>query len=517
MSEPSSATPGGQPPEPATDAPLVAWEAPPPPYVPPPSGAAFDGGYAGGPPPFTTGGLLSDTFAIYGADPIRFFVIAAVTSALSFLSSLTSTPFGASATPSDGTAGLVGLLSLVVGIIAGSTMLALAEGGPAMPFGRVLRRGVERAGWLFLTSLLLGLGFFVVFIIPAIVLVLIAIMSPALAAILGVAIVLAIIWLALRLALAIPANVVDNLNSIDALKVSWRATRPLGVWGRIIAASLLLGLLFLPAGIGFGLMLFVAIVGGQVWLAVLAAAFAALISPLSALLTYAAYRRLVAPIQPSWTGPLPVPSVAAAPPPPPVPDTEPAPDTEPTSDAAPPADADPPMAPATPARPVFAPRPFGTVAKALLALVVALDVGGIIAGGYAIGELVAGRIDLPFPTTPGAPFPGLPGLDGEVLPGTVAFGTSSDLDRCTVDEQGVLFSSSQGIVWMAALRSRVTSADEVFLRVSRDGRDLETTLQDRGTYDCLGVEEPIELDPGFYEFEVIVNGTIQASGGAIVQ
>ena len=149
--------PSDQPP-----APLVAWETP---ATQLPARVSSAGGYAP-PPAFTVGALLSDTFARYGADFLRFFVVSAAASALSWLGSFAS-PLGSNPferpTGFVDIAGLLGLASFVVGIVGSSTMFALAEGGPTMPFGRALRRGIERAGWFFLTSLILGLAFVVVF------------------------------------------------------------------------------------------------------------------------------------------------------------------------------------------------------------------------------------------------------------------------------------------------------------------------------------------------------------------
>ena len=70
---------------------------------------------------------------------------------------------------------------------------------------------------------------------------------------------------------------------------------------------------------------------------------------------------------------------------------------------------------------------------------------------------------------------------------------------------------------LAYLERTVTPDDEVFLRVTRDGQVLETTLQDPGTYDCLGSEAPEPpLLAGTYPYEVIVNGTVSATGALFV-
>lgn len=554
--EPDPASPAPPPAPP----PLVTWEVPPSPPVapvvqweppgasgPPPLAPSGVGGYAGGPPPFTIGALLSDSFARYGADPVRFFVLSAVATALSFLGSFLSMPFGASpfGLAAD-SSGLVGLLSFVVGIVTGSATFALAEGGPAMPFGRVLRRGVERSGWLFLTSLLLGIGAFVVLLVAMIPILVLSFLSPTAAALAFIPVFVVFVWLGSRVALALPANVADNLNSIDGLKVSWRVAKPRGVWLRILGAGLLIGLLFMPAAAGASLLLFLAMFGGQALLLLVISLLFAFFTPLSSLLGYSAYRRLVPPIEPSWTGPASIPPAAvdaappvaaAAPPPAPV-ESAPADAAAPTEamaveapaavsaaevppSIAAPAEPAPPLAPASPAasaRPFRAP-PFDLAAKAILALVVALDVAGVAAVPYVIGEFVSGRVTLPqFPTSPDAPFPGFPGGSGFVPPGTVAFGTSADIETCSVTGQQFVLSASDPIVWVAAFEHSLGLGDEVIVRVSLDGQEISSTTWGPATGPCIGVEQPEpSMVPGIYFYEVLVNGRLEATGTLFVQ
>ena len=114
-------------PPPATT-PLVAWARPP---SSPPGGAA-GGGYAEA-PPFTVGALLSDTFARYGADVLRLFLVAIAASAISWIASAASMPAPGSSPfirPRGfvDVSGILGLASFVLGLVAGSTTLALAEG-----------------------------------------------------------------------------------------------------------------------------------------------------------------------------------------------------------------------------------------------------------------------------------------------------------------------------------------------------------------------------------------------------
>jgi hypothetical protein len=64
----------------------------------------------------------------------------------------------------------------------------------------------------------------------------------------------------------------------------------------------------------------------------------------------------------------------------------------------------------------------------------------------------------------------------------------------------------------------MTAQDEVFLRITRDGQELETTLQEPGESDCIGSEEPIaNLQSGVYTYQLIVNGSNSAIGTLVVQ
>ena len=567
----------GSPPGPATvqypAAPPVGW-GPPPAVVP----VSLAGEYEGGRPPFTVGALLSDAFARYGADPIRLFLFSAVATVLSYVSSYTSNPF--STTAFVDTTGLLGLLALVIGVVTGSATFALLEGGPDMPFARVMRRGIERAGWMVLTAIILGLGVGLVFLIALIPTVLVMLASPQIAFVLFLLVFLVFAWVIIRLGLALTANVVDNANSIEALKLSWQVTRPTGVWLRILACGFALGLLILPATIGGSLLLFAGMFG-QPALVVGAAVLLAIITPLSSTLIYSAYRRLVPPFQPSWTGRSPVVPDATAQPPGVGDLSMPAAETAPTladttsgtptdTDATAPFPSNPesgpgaaepaipplaplvawgaPAAPAAPpvtppgapawtaasgapagtpgygapaARPVFVPPRFGGAAKGLLVALILLGAGGIVGGAWIFGEFASGRVDLPtipgFPNSSGNPgfpgFPNLPGIDGAVTPGTVAFGTGADLDTCTVSGQTVIVQNGTPIYWVAAFTRRTTPADEVRLRIRLDGTEIVNEVETRGIYDCLGTEQPeVGLTPGIYTFEVLVNGTVDATG-----
>jgi len=377
---PVDAPPATPPPDPPV--PPVAWNQAPPPaapvppvaWAPPPPPVSYlgIGQYQGGPPPFTVGALLSDAFARYGADPFRLFVIAFVGSALNYLLALQGTPTDGRAA---GGSSLLSLLGAVLGLVTATTTLAMLEGGPTLPIARALRRGVQRIGWFLLTGILLGIAAVVVALVLGIFLVAFALAdrSGGLVVLVAIAFVPVLIWLFTRVSLAIPATVVDSLSSIDAIKLSWRVTRPAGIWLRLVGCGLVLGLLLAPAAIGAGLLQLAAIWGSKPQLIVPAALFAAALSPLSSSLLYSAYRRLVPPFWPPWVG-MPAPGAVVPPP--------------------------------TFSRPVF-----GGAAQVVVAVVVVLAIVGIAVGAFELGDLAAGRLKIPFPTYPGSPtfsFPPFP-------------------------------------------------------------------------------------------------------------
>jgi hypothetical protein len=374
---------GGQPPQGPPPEPPVSWGPPPVSWGPPPAPVAMTGvgEYGGGRPPFTVGSLLADTFARYGADPIRLFLLTAVPGVLSYGVSFLTNPLAnpQAAFRFGGYGVLLGLLIAVVGIVAGATTLALLEGGPGLPFSRALRRGIQRAGWMVLTAIVLGLVFLLVFLVAGLIFLVgsVAARNFALTFVLFFALVLVLIWLGLRVSLALTANVVDNLNTIDALRVSWRVTRPAGVWLRILACGLLLGLLVVPASFGALALELPAMFGQLSLLVIPATLLLSALTPLTSTLTYSAYRRLVPPFWPPWVGlPAPAPGDSSG------------------ARTIPP--------------PAFAPPRVGAAAKGILALILLLDVVGIVLLAYGLGQVFSGGFHLPI--TPGSPFPGYPGF-----------------------------------------------------------------------------------------------------------
>ncbi|HUQ43811.1 MAG TPA: hypothetical protein VM451_05275 [Candidatus Limnocylindria bacterium] len=553
----------------------MAWASPPPPL-------SQTRRYAGGPPRFTVGALLKDSFARYGADPIRLFLVSLVISVVSYGSSLASfasnpllTTSGSSLNrPFVDVSGILGLLNLVVSFVGMGVIYALLEGGPKLPFGRAFARGLHRSGWAFLTVLLLGVAFFVVFLLAIIPGIIFALAGTTAFIIYFFVAFLVIVWLAIRVTLALPAVVVDNLNSIDAFKLSWHATKPAGVWGRVVLAGLALGLILIPATLGGALLILPAILGGQPWLLIPVALAFTIVTPLGSTLLYSAYRRLVPPFLPSWAGhagvatppdaaaampedaaaasaamaepvataamamdapveaPLSPPTLAplvdwatpAAPPPPAQGWVQPA---APAAWAA----AGVPGAPGAPGAaapqldaPAFVEPQLGSGAKAILAVLLAMTIAGVLAVPYVILQFTSGQLQLPsfptFPTSPNGPgtptSPGFPGLSGNVARGTVAFGTSADLSTCTVDSQTVFMPATNKFFWMAQLTRRTTVSDAVRLRITLDGEEIVNAPQDPGVYDCLGTEQAeTGLGAGVYVFEVLINGQVNATGTII--
>lgn len=463
------------------DLPRQPTAAPPPPLVPPvgwtlppqPQPFTGPGHYEGGPPAFTLRALLSDTFARYGADPVRLFALSAAAVLLGYAGSILGNPF--TSTPAVlGLGALLSLLGFVVSIVVGSSTFALLEGGRNAGLNQVLRRGIGRAGWFFLTTLLLGLGAGAVMLVAFIPAIILFLLNAGLAIVALLVVFVGLIWLFARFTLAFPANVVDDLNSIDAMKVSWRITRPAGVWLRIVAGTFLLGLLVAPASLGSVLLLFPGMFG-QPLLIIAAGLLIATLTPLTSLLLFSAYRRLV------------------------------------------------PARAAVAQKPAFVAPRLGAAGVGVLTVMLVLGVGGIVSASWVVGEVAAGRIALPVfpgrgaPNIPGFPFPGFPG-GGRVAPGTVAFGTSANLATCTVQGRTVIVSAPGSVAWVAALTRPVTPSDQVRLVVLRGATEITDDIQDPATYLCLGTENPeTGIERGVYTFEVYVNDGLDASGTLFVQ
>jgi hypothetical protein len=368
----------------APAAPPVAWAAPPS-----PAPIAGIGSYAGGPPRLTVGALLSDVFARYGADPVRIVALAAGPSLLSLLSTLLFNP-ALGPSRSVGFVPLVSLVLVVVSLVSAAATLALLDGGPSVPLAKAISRGFQRSGWLVLAAILMVLAFLVVGIVLLLVfgifvgVLFFATRAFAVVFILYLLFLPTILWLFIRVALSLAAVVVDNLNAIDGITLSWRITRRWGVSLRILAAELLLFLLLVPAAIGSSLLQLTGFGPG----ALISLVVLAVVSPLGSILIYSAYRRLVPPFWPPWVG-IPAATIDAS-----------------GVETIPP--------------PAFTVPPFGGVAQGILIALIVLAAIGLVLGAVAFGQLLSGAIHFqpgqpmypggptfpPFPSF--APFPTLP-------------------------------------------------------------------------------------------------------------
>jgi hypothetical protein len=390
---PVDAPPATPPPDPPV--PPVAWNQSPPAAVsvppvawaPPPAAVTMTGvgDYSGGRPPFTVGALLRDTFARYSADPWRLIALAGIPALLSFAVSFGLRP-GTEPRSTVGLASLLGLLGFIVGIVFGASTFALLEGGPTLSFSNALRRGFARSGWFVLTFLLLFGLFILAVILSAIVVAIVAVLaalsrSPVVFVLIYVAFLVAVFWFWIRVSLAIPAVVVDNVGPIDAVKVAWRATRPLGVWLRILAAGFLLGLLFLPVAFGALALELPAMLGQGAPFGLASLVIAAALAPVGSTFIYSAYRRLVPPFWPPWAR-MPSPVLG--------PDGR---------ETIPP--------------PSFEVPPFGTGARVIVTGLVVLAILGVAVVGVVLGQFLSGALSLHFvpgqPIYPGGPtFPPFP-------------------------------------------------------------------------------------------------------------
>jgi hypothetical protein len=170
-----------------------------------------------------------------------------------------------------------------------------------------------------------------------------------------------------------------------------------------------------------------------------------------------------------------------------------------------------------PAEPSFRVPRLGTAGTALLALAIVADAAGIAVIPYGVGEME--RFVRDFRGFPGlTPGTGLPSSGGVGTPGQVTFASSVDLDTCTGSFPVFITSPEAHVAWLAVPRRPVTPQDEVFVQVTRDGEVIDTRLQDPGSHDCFCSEEAIPgLQSGVYVYQLIVNGSVDATGTLLVQ
>lgn len=424
--------------------------------------------YGPDPPEFTVPALLLDTFARYGADPIRLLLFGVLAAAAGLV--LGTLMLGGGGRPNL----LLYPVLVGAGVVSTSILLALIDGGRLSSVRSVLRRGVRRSGWMLATILS--------FVVCIGALVLVAVLPllmglPTAVGVLWGAIWLgASVWLTLRLYPALPAVVADDLAVSDAFGRSWRVTRPLGVWSRLLGASLTLGLLLVPANLA-GTFVVISDLFPNPVPGILAFVISVFLTPFTALLVYSTYRRLVAPVA---LTPVRGQALSA------LGTTDPATQSSQTIEA--------------PKASRFVGPSFGLGAQLILGGALALAAVGIVTLPQTGGQLVA------FPKGTDAP------LTGNVRAGTIVFGGMADLRTCSVYGQ-TSRAPATGVEWMAALERSTSPTDQVRLRVTVDGEVILDAEQSRGNYRCIGAETAeVGLPPGMYVFEVLVNGTVSAKG-----
>jgi hypothetical protein len=456
----------------APEGPILAWQAPEsPPSLPP-------GAYR---PGLSIGSVLTETFARYAADPLRIFGIAVVPGIASAASSLV-----AGRQPTD-LAGLGAYLSTTlvltlvvaaVSLLGTSITIALLEGGPGGDLGAAARWGISRVGWLLVTGIAVGLAAVAVALVIVIVVFALGTTSVLAAVVVGTVAVLVLVCVSARLAPAFTAVVVDRLNVGQAIRLAWQVTRPAGVWLRILGSLLVIGLVIGPAALlASGLTLFNAVPGAVA--TGLSALILIFVTPFSTILQYSIYRRLVGP--PVQAGMPPGEPEAI----PPAPDAMPA--------------AVPPHASAAP--------PFGGRARALLGATIVLGVVGLVAAPFAFGALMARQLSVP-----GRSFP------GNVPAGSVVFGPTGNLQTCTVNNQTTTAAPFSPIVFMGHFRRPATPLDVVRMRVSVDGTEIVNEVENRGSFECLGISTAeTDIGAGHYEFRMFLNDELTAEGLLTVQ
>jgi hypothetical protein len=408
-----------------------------------------------GPPPFTVRAVLSDVFARYGADPVRLIAVSGVLSGLSvLLSPMQLGRPGPIANPDP----IYGILGALSGAVGTATLFALAAGGRSAPLGRVILHALRRSFTAFLALLAIGIGAGGIALVTTFAANLFLRAVPLVHLLVTIAGIVFALWFALRLYLALPGVVADDLGAAEALSQSRAVTRPVRVWVRLAIAGIITLLLFLCGFLGFGTLAAIGLLPGPLF-AIAFVAFFSVFTPLVALLIYSAYRRLVAPGG---------------------------------------------IESATEARlSTFVVPSSGRAARAMAGIILGLGVIGLVGLPLTTKSLTL----IGFGSIADAT-----ALD-RVPTGAFRFGLSSDLARCAVHDQRSVFGRSESFVWMTAFTPATTTRDRVTLRVTQGTEVLGEVAQPAGAYGCLTLAGRESGFPaGTYLFELLVNGEVRASG-----
>ena len=421
----------------------------------------------GWPAGITIEGVLKDTFARYGADAARIFLVGLVPTVLQMLDAEPERP---------------NLLVGVLSVFSTAVVLVLADRGPGVPILRAARVAAGRLGWLIVAFIVVGLIVGLAALLPGLIIVNVAGSNVGLLVVLGLLAGIPIGWVFLRLVLAIPAVVVDDIGIGVALGRAREATPRLGVVVSLFVIVFLVSLAAFPIGLGIGAI--AALEWLPEWLLlVLGGVVVAIVAPLPALAQLSAYRRAFPPepepirrsSRPEWS------------------DTSTEFETEPVK-AVP--DAAPGVSPAPPPR-------IGRVARGLIGLTLAGAVTGTGAFVWAIGASFVGAIGTPVIGTPATIVP----------PGSVLFGPSVDLSSCGVREPFRSMPAGDRFTWVGAFEHQTKPTDRIRLEVKVNGVVALDQEQVSGTFDCLGNDVPERLiGRGLYEFSLYVNGARWSKG-----
>jgi len=220
-------------------------------------------------------------------------------------------------------------------------------------------------------------------------------------------------------------------------------------------AILVIGLLVGPAAVTASGLVAMNLVPGAIATGI-SALLGAFLTPISSIVQYTLYRRLVGPPTPS-----------------------------PSS-----------------LQPVIAPPPFDRRARLLVGATIVLAIAGLVAAPFAFGALMARQLN----------FPGRPFV-GNVPAGTVVFGPTGNLQTCTVNSQTTTAAPFAPIVFMGHFQRAATPLDVVRLRVSVDGTEIVNEVENRGTFECLGISTPeTDIGAGLYDFQMFLNDQLTAEG-----
>ena len=436
----------------------------PPPAVSPPVAWAPAAPEAIG---ISIGGVLRDTFARYAADPIRLFLVGLIPSALVLF-----------VADDPGPTLVVSVLSLISTSIA----MVLGDRGPREPFGAAAGLGIRRAGWLMVTSLAIVILVMGVALVPLVLIALTAGRNVGLFWVLLLLLGIPLAWVYMRLILAIPGVVIDQLRPNPAMKQARAATRKVSTTVQLFVVVLLASLVSTPVALAAGALLVADFVPPFVILGV-GGVLIAFVAPVSPLAFVSMYRRVYARAELA-----PAAAIGA--------DTDVDGDVEAAA-------ADLVVEDAASESPTHPAPAYGPLARGLAGATLTLGIGGIVAFVWVLGALAAGA---------------LAGATGNVPRGTILFGPAASVETCTVASPFTVMARGGSITWMGSIPRRTAASDRIRLVITVDGVVAADLVQPSGVFDCLGNDIPeTGFDPGVYTLTLYVNDVASATGTFTVQ